>query len=162
VDDAEYEVWGRAVIERAAQLIFEAIPDAQQPELTKTRRRILGRRGYVSLFVHFRHPDLPAQRAVWLYAVPAEHAYDFKPPHDRVGAGLMQDADNELSSSRFASSLQRSGSFTWKTHLDMRFEGWRLALKVDPAQDEPEDVAAKLAEDVLHSLARAGLIGGVE
>ena len=63
-------------------------------------------------YVQFRHPDLPAQRAVWMFAVPAGHGYDFAPAHDRVGAGLMQDANTELSSSRFAAGMTRSGAFT--------------------------------------------------
>ena len=98
------------------------------------------------------------RRALWLYAVPAGHAYDFRPPHDRVGAGLMHDASNELSSSRFAAGMQRSGNFTWKVHLDTRHEGYRLALKVDPAADPAETVAAELATQVLHSFRRIGLL----
>ena len=70
----------------------------------------------------------------------------------------MHDASNELSSSRFAAGMQRSGNFTWKVHLDARHEGYRLALKVDPASDDPEAVGADLAEQVLQSLQRIGLI----
>ena len=158
MEDAQYEVWGRVVVEQAAELILAEIPADQHPESTRTARSIRGRRGYISRYVHFRRPDQLVQRAVWLYAVPAGHAYDFAPPHDRVGAGLMQDPDNELSSSRFASEMTRSGAFTWKRHLDDRYEGWRFALKVDPESDAPEAVAADLAEQVLHSLRRAGLL----
>ena len=158
MEPAEYEQWGRAVVERAAALILAEIPAAQSPETSPTKRAVLGRQGYISRYVHFRHRDQPAQRAVWLYAVPAGHAYDFTPPHARVGAGLMQDANTELSSSRFAAGMTRSGAFTWKTHIDARYEGYRLALKVDPDHDEPDPVAADLASQVLHGLRRAGLI----
>ena len=63
------------------------------------------------------------------------------------------------SSSRFAAGMTRSGAFTWKTHLDRRYEGYRLGLKVAPETDAPEDVATELASQVLHGLRRAGLIG---
>jgi hypothetical protein len=45
-------------------------------------------------------------------------------------------------------------------HLDSRHEGYRMALKVDPESDDPEQVAADLAEQVLQSLQRIGLIAG--
>src|SRR3954451_23305506 len=145
MEPKEVEAWGGAVRDRAAAIIVAEIPAAQLPEPGKTVRAVLGRRGYITRYVHFRRPDQPVQRAVWLFAVPAGHAYDFAPPHDRVGAGLMQDSGTELSSSRFAAGMNRSGAFTWKTHLDVRYEGYRLALKADPAADGPDDVAAELA-----------------
>jgi hypothetical protein len=64
-----------------------------------------------------------------------------------------------LRSSRFAAGMTRSGAFTWKTHLDARYEGYRLALKVDPETDVQETVASELASQVLHGLRRAGLVG---
>jgi hypothetical protein len=160
VEPADFEAWGRAVVDGAATLILAGIPPAQLPDGGKTARRISGGRGYISRYLHFRHPDQPAQRAVWLFAVPAGVAYDFAPAHDRVGAGLLQDADNELSASRFAAGMTRSGAFTWKTHLDPRHEGYRLALKVDPETDAPEVVATELASQTLHGLRRAGLLPG--
>jgi hypothetical protein len=152
------ETWGKEVVERAAELVLAEIPAAQQPEPGKTARRSLGGVGFISRHILFLQPDGLAPRALWLYAVPAGHAYDFRPPHDRVGAGLMHDASNELSSSRFAAGMQRSGNFTWKVHLDTRHEGYRLALKVDPAADRAETVAAELATQVLHSFRRIGLL----
>jgi hypothetical protein len=159
VDTADYEAWGRVVVEHAAALIVAEIADAQGPETSQTARAVSAGRDYISRYVHFRHPDMPSRRAVWLFAVPAGHPYDFAPPHDRVGAGLMQDANTELSSSRFAAGMTRSGAFTWKTHLDARYEGYRLALKVDPDTDAPETVAGEIASQVLHGLRRAGLVG---
>jgi hypothetical protein len=159
MEPKEFEAWGRVVSERAAALILTEIPAAQLSDPGKTARAVFGRRGYISRYVHFRRPDQLDQRAVWLFAVPAGHAYDFSPPHDRVGAGLLQDSSTELSSSRFAAGMTRSGAFTWKTHLDGRYEGYRLALKVDPETDGPEGVATDLASQVLHGLRRAGLIG---
>ena len=67
--------------------ILAEIPAAQQPEPGKTARRSLGGVGYISRHILFLQPDGLAPRALWLYAVPAGHAYDFRPPHDRVGAG---------------------------------------------------------------------------
>ena len=159
MEPAEYEAWGRAVVERAAELIVADIPAAQLPEATKTKRAIRAGRASVSCHVTFRHPDQPAERAVWLFAVPAGHGHDLKPPHDRVGAGLKQDPDNELSSSRFAAGLNRAPAFAWKTHIDARYEGYRLSIKVDADSDAPERRAEELAAEVLRNLRLAGLIG---
>jgi hypothetical protein len=159
VETADFEAWGRAVVERAAAVILAAIPNAQLPEPGQTARAVSAGRGYISRYAHFRHPAYPAQRAVWLFAVPAGHPYDFKPPHNRVGAGLMQDPNTELSPSRFAAGMTRSGAFTWRSHIDARYAGYRLALTVDPDADAPETVATQLAAEVLQGLRRAGLIG---
>ena len=70
----------------------------------------------------------------------------------------MHDAANELSSSRFAAGMQRSGAFTWKVHLDARHEGYRMAIKVSPETEDAEKVGADLAEQVLQSFQRIGLL----
>jgi hypothetical protein len=158
LSDVEFESWGKLVVEGAAGLVLAAIPAAQKPEPGKTARRSLGGTGYISRHLLFVQPDGLAPRALWLFAVPAGHAYDFRPPHDRVGAGLLHDASTELSSSRFAAGMTRSGAFTWKVHLDARHEGYRLALKVDPAADDPDAVAGELSGQVLNSLERIGLL----
>jgi hypothetical protein len=154
----EFEAWGKVVVERAAELVLAALPADQKPEPGKTARRSLGGVGYVSRHVSFLAPGGLERRTLWLFAVPAGHAYDFRPPHDRVGAGLMHDPATELSSSRFAAGMQRSGSFTWKVHLDARHEGYRLAIKADPAADDPETVADELSGQILGSLERIGLL----
>ena len=146
------------MVERAAELIRAGIPAAQLPEVTQPKRAVRAGRAAVSCHVTFRHPDQPAERAVWLFAVPAGHGYDLKPPHDRVGAGLKQDPDNELSSSRFAAGLNRTPAFAWKTHVDARYEGYRLAIKVDADTADPERRADELAAELLRNLRLAGLI----
>jgi hypothetical protein len=45
--------------------------------------------------------------------------------------------------------MTRSGSFTWKVHLDARHDGYRLAIKVDPERDDPEAAGGELADQVL-------------
>jgi hypothetical protein len=158
MEPAAFEAWARVVVERAAELVHAEVPEGQDPHESKTRRAVRAGEGYISRYLHFRHPGMPADRAVWFYAVPAGHAYDFKPPHARVGAGLMQDADNELTSKRFAAGLASSFEWSWKSHIDLRYEGWRLAIKVDPDADAPEDRAAELAAQVLKGLRSAGLL----
>jgi len=154
----DFETWGKAAVDRAAERILAAIPEAQKPEPGKTARRSLAGVGYISRHDLFLQPDGLAPRALWLYAVPAGHSYDFRPPHARLGAGLMHDAQNELSSSRFAAGMQRSGAFTWKVHLDARHEGYRLAIKVEPDAQAPEAAGDELADQVLSSLRRIGLV----
>src|SRR3954469_12740936 len=158
IDAVDFEAWGKIAVEHAAERVLAAIPAEQDPQPGKTARRSLAGTGYISRHILFLQPDRLAPRALWLFAVPAGHPYDFRPPHDRVGAGLLHDAATELSSSRFAAGMQRSGNFAWKLHLDARHEGYRLALKVDPAGDDPEAVAADLSGQVLSSLERIGLL----
>jgi hypothetical protein len=158
MEPAEFEAWGKVVVDGAAERILAAIPAEQKPEPGKTARRSLASMGYISRHILFLQPDLLAPRALWLFVVPKGHTYDFRPPHDRVGAGLMHNATDELSSSRFAAGMQRSGNFTWKVHLDARHEGYRLGLKVDPASDDPETVAQELSGQILSSLERIGLL----
>src|SRR3954469_5324458 len=107
MEPKEFEAWGRAVAEHSAALIVAEIPAAQLPEPGKTVRAVLGRRGYISRYVHFRRPDRPVGRAVWVVEVPARQANDFSPTHDRDGAGLLQDSSRDLSSSRFAAGMTR-------------------------------------------------------
>jgi hypothetical protein len=155
MDAAAFETWARIAVERAAGLVAAEIPEARTGPPAKGRRV---KPGYVSRYVHFRHPEMPADRAVWLYAVPAGHEYDFKPAHDRVAAGLMQDPGTELDRSRFAAGLNNAFAWSWKTHIDDRYEGWRLALRVDPDSDAPDARGDELAEQVLRALRAAGLL----
>jgi hypothetical protein len=158
VEPKALEVWGRAVVERAAEEILAAIPREQHPETGPTGRAISARPGYVSRYVHFRRPDYPAQRAIWLFVVPPNHPYNIGGPEPRAGAGLMQDPDTELDESRFAAGLVRSGAFTWRRHNNPEYAGYRLVIDVAPDTDSPETVASELAAAVLHGLRRAGLI----
>jgi hypothetical protein len=155
VDDAEFEQWGKVAVERAADLVAAEVPEA---ELTKLARRSRNGRGYIERYVKFRHPTLPADRAIWLYAAPAGHAYDFRPPHARLGAGLLQDKDEELDPNRFAAGMTKGFPFSWKIHLETKYEGYRLSVKVDPDAEAPEDKAAELAAEVLRGLRNAGLV----
>ena len=155
MDDAEFEVWGRAAVDRAAELVAAELPDAT---LSKTARRSRNGRGYIQRYVSFRHPTLPSDRAVWLFAAPAGHAYDFRPPHARISAGLLQDKDEELDSNRFAAGMTKGFPFSWKTHLETKYEGYRVSVKVDPDSDSAEERAGELAAEVLRGLRNAGLL----
>jgi len=156
VEDAEFENWGKIAVERAAELVAAEIPGAT---LSKLARRSRNGRGYIQRYVAFKHPTLPEDRAIWLYAAPAGHAYDFRPPHARVAAGLLQDKDEELDSNRFAAGMTKGFPFAWKIHLETKYEGYRLSVKVDPDSEAPEDKGAELAAEVLRGLRNAGLLG---
>ena len=155
VEDADFEKWGKIAVERAAELVAAELPDAT---LSKTTRRSRNSRGYVQRFVTFRHPTMPSDRAVWLYAAPAGHAYDFRPAHDRLSAGLLQDLENELDPNRFAAGMTKGFPFSWKVHLEAKYEGYRLGVKVDPDNETPEERGAELAAEVLRGLRNAGLV----
>ena len=155
MEDADFERWAKVAVERAADLVAAELPEAT---LSKTTRRSRGGRGYISRYVSFRHPTMPADRAVWLYAAPEGHAYDFRPPHARLGAGLLQDPENELDPNRFAAGMTKGFPFSWKTHLETKYEGYRLSVKVAPDTDPPEAAAVELASEVLRGLRNAGLI----
>jgi len=155
VEDAEFEQWGKVAVERASELVAAEIPGA---ELGKVMRRSRNGRGYLQRYVTFKHPTLPADRAVWLYAAPAGHAYDFRPAHARLGAGLLQDKDEELDSNRFASGMTKAFPWAWKIHLETKYEGYRLSVKVDPDADSAEERGAELAAEVLRGLRNAGLL----
>jgi hypothetical protein len=157
VEVAALEAWGRLVVEGAAGLVFAEIPPGQLPEVGPPSKARAGS-GYVSRYVHFRHPDYPVQRAVWLFVVSAEHRYNVGSPRPRAGAGLMQDPGTELSELRSVAGLLRSGAFTWRRHNDDRYQGYRLMVDVDPAVDAPDARAEELAAAVLHGLRRASLI----
>lgn len=152
------EAWGRDAVERAAELIVAEIPVVQVPEVGPPSKARTAGSGYVSRYVHFRHPGYPVQRAVWLFVVSAEHRYNIGSPRPRAGAGLMQDPDTELSELRSVAGLLRSGAFTWRRHNDDRYQGYRLVVDVDPDVDAPEARAEELAAAVLHGLRRASLI----
>ncbi|MDA0182807.1 hypothetical protein OJ997_21020 [Solirubrobacter phytolaccae] len=155
MEDAEFETWGKVAVERAADLVAAEIPDA---ELSKLTRRSRNGRGYIQRYVSFKHPTLPADRTIWLYAAPEGHYYDFRPPHARLGAGLMQDKDEELDPNRFAAGMTKGFPFSWKIHLETKYEGYRLSVKVDPDSEAPEDKGAELAAEVLRGLRNAGLL----
>jgi hypothetical protein len=155
VEDAEFEIWGRAAVDAAAEQLAAAIPDAT---LSKTARRSRAGRGYIQRYLTFKHPTLPADRALWLYAAPEGHAYDFRPAHARLGAGLLQDPENELDPNRFAAGMTKGFPFSWKTHLETKYEGYRLSVKVDPDAETPEEKADELATEVLRGLRNAGLL----
>ena len=65
----------------------------------------------------------------------------------------MHDAQNELSSSRFAAGIYPQRGVVWKVHRDARHEGYRLAIKIDPEPDDPEASGGELAEQVLRACA---------
>ncbi len=48
--------------------------------------------------------------------------------------------------------------FVWKIHLETKYEGYRLSVKVDPDSEAPEDKGAELAAEVLRGLRNAGLL----
>jgi hypothetical protein len=158
VDPRDLEIWGRPVVDRAAEAIMAAIPAAQQPTIGAPGRAISAGRGYVARYVHFRRPDYPAQHAVWLFVVPPRHPYNIGGPQTRAGAGLMHDPDTELDESPFAAGLARGGPFRWQRHNNPDYAGYRLAFEIDPSIEPADAVATKLAADVVRGLRRARLI----
>lgn len=95
--------------------------------------------------------------AVWLFAVLAGHRYNDSRLRDRLGAGLMRDADTVLAQSALGPrSLQPPGGFKWRKP-GPEWESYLLYIDAHPDAD-PSDEGQRLAEAALGGLRRAKLL----
>ena len=155
-DPAAFTAWGREVVRAAAELLVGRIPESQQPRVGSPGDVRTAPLGYAARYVHFTNPDFPESLAVWLFAVVAGHPYGFPGPEDRLAVGLKHDADEELDVDRWRLRLGPT-PFTWRSHVDRRYAGYRLTL--DARLDVPAPAAAAaLADAAERALARARLL----
>ena len=156
-----FETWARDVVGPAGDTVFAALAEAQRPRLDDARIMSRVRPGCTGRWLHFRHPDSPEQRAVWLVATVRDHAYNVRGTGDCVGAWLTQDTKEELAQRRMAARLQGSFDWSWRRHIDGKHEGWRLTppLPADAEHDDASAVADALATRVLAALRKAKLVG---
>jgi hypothetical protein len=148
VSDA-FLTWGRQVINRTADRLEREIPGSAR---SKERRLP----GYESLYVHFADARIPQRLAVWLYATTAGAPYGVRGYPDAIGVGLKHDSDEELVRGEW--KLRPIAPFTWRTHIDDRWEGYRWLRRADELSQDPGVAADEIAERVLGTLRRASIL----
>ena len=130
-------------------------PAEQDPEPGKTAPEASRRRGHIAaIHVPAARPARPARALAVRRAGRATPATSARRTRGRRRIDARR--EDELGSSRFAAGMTRSGASTWKVHLDARHEGYRVAFKIDPEDEDPEASGAELAEKVLRAYAGSG------
>jgi len=141
--------WGRNVIDRTADRLEQEIPGAARG----TERHLPD---YEAIYVHFADARIPQQLALWLYAAPASAPYNVRGYPDVIGVGLKHDADEELERGQW--KLRPLAPFTWRTHIDDRWEGYRWLRRADELSEDPALAADEIAERVLGTLRRSSMV----
>ena len=145
----DFPAWSRAVIRAAATELETEIPGAQRG----TERRL---RGQLALHVHFTDARLPQTLAIWLYGAEEGTAYNVPGHGNAIGVGLKYDADEELD--RGAWKLRPISPFTWRVHVDPRFQGYRWLRPESELPADPVEAGHQIAERVLTTLRRAAAV----
>jgi hypothetical protein len=148
VSDA-FLTWGRQVINRTADRLEREIPGC-----ARGKERHLP--DYESIYVHFADARIPQRLAVWLYATTAGAPYGVRGYPDAIGVGLKHDSDEELVRGEW--KLRPIAPFTWRTHIDDRWEGYRWLRRADELSQDPGAAADEIAERVLGTLRRASIL----
>lgn len=138
--------------------------DRDRRDTTLLQREIPGARSgkssrlpnYEAVYVHFQDAHVPQPLAVWLYATREGAAYNVRGGQDVIAVGLKHDSDDELD--RRAWKFRRLSLFTWRKHVDERWEGFRWFRSVQELPDDPQEASQELADRVLAALRRAGAV----
>jgi hypothetical protein len=94
--------------------------------------------------------------AVWLYATLEGAPRNVRGGGDIVGVGLMHDAEEELD--RIVWKFRRLSLFTWRKHVDDRYEGMRWLSDAADLPEDPQAAGEAVAARVLDALRRSGAI----
>jgi hypothetical protein len=148
---ADFPGWSRAVIRTAATELEAGIPGAQRGKESRLR-------GQLALYVHFTDARLPQTLAIWLYGAEEGSAYNVPGYGNAIGVGLKYDAGEELD--RGAWKLRPISPFTWRVHVDARFQGYRWLRPESELPTDPNDAGTEIAERVLMTLRRAAAVAG--
>lgn len=141
--------WGRTVVDAAALLLEADIPGARRGKPSRLRDS-------ETVYVHFQDAHLPQAMTVWLYATRQGAAYNVRNYEDVIGVGLKHETDVELD--RAVWKFRRLPLFTWHTHIDDRWEGFRWMCRVGDLPDDPQAASEVIVGRVLAALRRAGAI----
>jgi hypothetical protein len=147
--EADFASWSRAVIRAAATALESEIPGSRRGKESRLR-------GQLALYVHFTDARLPQTLAIWLYAAEHGSAYNVRGYGNAIGVGLKYDADEELD--RGAWKLRPISPFTWRVHVDERFQGYRWLRPESELPTDPNEAALQIAERVLMTLRRAAAV----
>ncbi|MEA2220359.1 MAG: hypothetical protein QOJ35_2985 [Solirubrobacteraceae bacterium] len=137
------------MINGAAELLEQEIAGATRANESRLP-------GYEAIYVHFHDARIPQQLAVWLYATTAGAPYNVRGYPDVIGVGLKHDADQELVRGEW--KLRPLAPFTWRTHVDDRWEGYRWLRRAGELPDDPGPAADELGERVLRTLRRSSAL----
>ncbi len=107
---------GRQIVDASAAQLEVEIPGARRG----SPRRLAGAE---AVYVQFGDAELPQQLAVWLFAAEGASASSVPGAPDAIGVALRHDAGQELG--RGAWRFRRLMPFSWRQHVDARFEGYR-------------------------------------
>src|SRR5687767_12495534 len=141
-----FQVRGRQIVRAAATQLEAAIPGAR-----RGRPRRLA--GVEADYVQFGDAELPQQLTVWLFAAESGSASSVPGAPDAIGVAIRHDGAQELG--RGAWRFRRLMPFSWRQHVDARFEGYRWFC---PVAELPADTAAAgavIADRVLRTLRAA-------
>jgi len=146
---ADFLPWGRAVITAAATALEAEIPGARRGSERRPRN-------HEALYVHFTDARLPQTMAIWLFATQAGTPYNVRGLGDAIGVGLKHDASEELD--RGGWKLRPISPFSWRVHVDERYEGYRWLRVESDLPADPDDAGREIAERVLQTLRRAAAV----
>lgn len=149
----DFLAWGRLVVNATATLLEGEVPGARR----KAESRL---KGYEALYVHFRDAKLQQDLAVWLFAACDGAANNVRGYRDAIGVGLKHDADRELNAGAW--TFRPLGPFTWKKHIDGRYEGYRWLRDARLLPEDPEVAATEVAAKVMKALRRAEAVSPVD
>ena len=137
---------GRRIADAAAAQLEAAIPGARQGG----PRRLAGADAF---YVQFGDAELPQQLAVWLFPAPAGSPSSVPGAPDAVGVAIRHDGGQELG--RGAWRFRRLLPFSWRQHVDGRFEGYRWYCPVADLPAEPDAAGTVIGDRVLRTLRAA-------
>jgi hypothetical protein len=137
---------GRQIVDAAATQLEAAIPGARRG----SPRRLAGAD---AVYVQFGDAELPQQLSVWLFAAEGGSASSVPGAPDAIGVGIRHDGGEELG--RGAWRFRRLLPFSWRQHIDTRFEGYRWFCPVAELPADPAAAGAVIGDRVLRTLRAA-------
>jgi hypothetical protein len=140
---------GRQIVDAAAAQLEAAIPGARRG----SPRRLAGAE---AVYVQFGDAELPQQLTVWLFPAEAGSASSVPGALDAIGVRLRHDGGQELG--RGAWRFRRLLPFSWRQHIDARFEGYRWFCPVAELPADPAAAGAVISDRVLRTLRAARAI----
>jgi hypothetical protein len=137
---------GREIVDAAAAQLEATIPGARRGG----PRRLAGAD---ALYVQFGDAELPQQLAIWLFAAESGSASSVPGAPDAIGVGIRHDGGQELG--RGAWRFRRLLPFSWRQHIDGRFEGYRWYCPVADLPADPAAAGVAIGDRVLRTLRAA-------